>query len=67
MSLFPFGNGSRRCVGAALAQYELKLAVATMLRHYQFRLASDRPEMAKRRGVTLAPAQGVPMIFVGER
>lgn len=63
----PFGNGARRCVGAALALYELKLAVATLLTHYKFRLASDRPELAKRRGVTLAPAHGVPMIFEGSR
>jgi cytochrome P450 family 110 len=61
----PFGNGARRCVGAALAQYELKLAIATLLYHYRFRLADARPEKARRRGVTLAPARGVPMIFEG--
>ncbi len=63
----PFGNGARRCVGAALAQYELKLVVATLLSHYRFCLATDQPEVAKRRGVTLAPAKGVPMIFEGPR
>ena len=63
----PFGNGSRRCVGEALAQYEMKLVVATMLSHYQFRLANNQPEIAKRRGVTLAPARGVPMVFEGEK
>lgn len=63
----PFGNGARRCVGEALAQYEMKLVVATMLSHYRFRLADDRPEIAKRRGVTLAPARGVPMVFEGKR
>lgn len=63
----PFGNGARRCVGAALAQYELKLAVATLLSGYRFRLADNKEEAAKRRGVTLAPARGVPMIFEGKR
>jgi cytochrome P450 family 110 len=63
----PFGNGARRCVGAALAQYELKLAISTLLSHYQFRLADSRPELAKRRGVTLAPGRGVPMVFEGKR
>lgn len=63
----PFGNGARRCVGAALAQYELKLAVATLLSGYRFRLADNKEELAKRRGVTLAPARGVPMIFEGKR
>ena len=63
----PFGNGSRRCVGEALAQYEMKLAVATLVSRYRFRLADSRPELAKRRGVTLAPARGVPMVFEGKR
>lgn len=62
-----FGNGSRRCVGEALAQYEMKLVVATMVSRYRFRLADDRPEVAKRRGVTLAPSRGVPMVFEGKR
>ena len=62
-----FGNGARRCVGAALAQYELKLAVATLIGSYRFSLATDQPEISKRRGVTLAPAKGVPMIFEGKR
>jgi cytochrome P450 family 110 len=63
----PFGNGARRCVGAALAQYELKLAIVTLLSHYQFHLADSRPERPRRRGVTLAPGRGVPMVFEGPR
>ncbi|MEM9090404.1 MAG: cytochrome P450 [Cyanobacteria bacterium P01_F01_bin.53] len=63
----PFGNGARRCIGAALAQYEMKLAVATLMAHYRFELADDQPEQAKRRGVTLAPGRGVPMTFLGKR
>ena len=63
----PFGAGSRRCVGEALAQYELKLAVATMVANYRFELADTRPEKAVRRGVTLAPERGVPMILSGAR
>ncbi|MGB3293641.1 MAG: cytochrome P450 [Phormidesmis sp.] len=63
----PFGNGARRCVGAALAQYELKLALATLLSGYRFRLADNKEEVPKRRGVTLAPARGVPMVFEGKR
>ncbi|MEL6603863.1 MAG: cytochrome P450 [Cyanobacteria bacterium J06614_10] len=63
----PFGNGARRCVGEALAQYELKLAVATMVANYEFELASDKPEKPSRRGVTLAPANGVPILLKGKR
>ncbi|EDX86892.1 Cytochrome P450 superfamily [Synechococcus sp. PCC 7335] len=63
----PFGAGSRRCVGEALAQYEMKLAVATMVANYQFELADERPEKPVRRGVTLAPERGVRMVVTGTR
>jgi len=63
----PFGNGARRCVGEALALYEMKLAIATILTRYRLDLADSRPEVAQRRGVTLAPARGVQMRMLGLR
>lgn len=63
----PFGGGVRRCIGEALAQFELKLVLATIMSQYQFTLASDQPEQAQRRGVTLAPADKVKMIITGKR
>ncbi|HHP7230487.1 MAG TPA: cytochrome P450, partial [Xenococcaceae cyanobacterium] len=60
-----FGGGSRRCIGEALAQFELKLAIATILSNYDLALADHRPEFPQRRGVTLAPARGVKMVFKG--
>ena len=64
---FPFGGGKRRCIGEALAKLELKLALATIISHYELELKSDRPEVPARRGVTLAPKTGVQMIFKGKR
>jgi unspecific monooxygenase len=61
----PFGGGVRRCVGEALAQFELKLVLATILRRYQLVPIDDRPETPQRRGVTLAPARGVRMKMQG--
>ncbi|HEY9638357.1 MAG TPA: cytochrome P450 [Coleofasciculaceae cyanobacterium] len=58
----PFGGGSRRCIGMALAQFEMKLVLATILSSYQLALAEQRPVRAKRRGVTLAPVGGVKMV-----
>ena len=55
----PFGGGARRCIGEALAQFEMKIIIATVLRHYQFSLADPKPVKPQRRGVTLAPAGGV--------
>ena len=61
----PFGGGARRCIGEALANFELKLVLATVVSRYQLTLASDRPEKPQRRGVTLSPAGGVKMQFQG--
>lgn len=56
-----FGGGVRRCIGEALAQFEMKLVIAKILSRYQLELADQRPEKPRRRGVTLAPAGGVQM------
>ncbi|MGL5836758.1 MAG: cytochrome P450 [Waterburya sp.] len=63
---FPFGGGKRRCIGEALAMMELKLVLATIVAEYDLELNSKRPEIPARRGVTLAPRQGVQMIFKGK-
>ncbi|NEQ52936.1 MAG: cytochrome P450, partial [Leptolyngbya sp. SIO3F4] len=49
----PFGNGVRRCVGAALAQMELKLVLGTLLLTTSLELADKKPVKPQRRGVTL--------------
>ena len=63
---FPFGGGKRRCIGEALAMLELKLALATIVSEYDLELASNKPEVPARRGVTLAPKKGVKMIYRGK-
>ncbi|OCR01157.1 cytochrome P450 [Oscillatoriales cyanobacterium USR001] len=63
----PFGGGSRRCIGLALAQLEMKLVLAVILRDYNLALAEKKPVLAKRRGVTLGPAGGVKMVITGRR
>jgi len=63
----PFGGGSRRCIGLALAQLEMKLVLATILRDFDLVLTEKKPVQAKRRGVTLGPAGGVRMALRGRR
>lgn len=63
----PFGGGSRRCIGMALAQYEMKLVLATLLSETQLTLAETEPVQPKRRGALLAPAGGVQMVMTGKR
>ncbi|MEM7553245.1 MAG: cytochrome P450, partial [Cyanobacteria bacterium P01_A01_bin.84] len=63
----PFGGGARRCIGYALAQFEMKLVLAIVISHYNLAFADNQPEKPQRRGVTLAPAQGVKMKMEGIR
>ena len=63
----PFGGGTRRCIGEALAQFEMKVALATLISHYEFALTDNKKEVPQRRGVTLAPHRGVPITVTGYR
>jgi cytochrome P450 family 135 len=57
-SWIPFGGGTRRCLGAAFALFEMKVALRAILRRADLRPADPAPERMVRRNVTLAPARG---------
>jgi len=57
-SWVPFGGGTRRCIGAAFAQLEMRVAIETILRSTRLRAASSELERPVRRNVTLSPAKG---------
>ncbi len=63
----PFGAGVRRCVGAALAQYEMKVVLGTLLRQFEFQLMNQEPVRPARRGVTLGPHTPIRFKLVGVR
>ncbi|MGK7907486.1 MAG: cytochrome P450 [Synechococcus sp.] len=63
----PFGGGIRRCVGAALAQYEMKIVLGIILTQVELRLANRNPVQPGRRGVTLGPTTPVRVEKVGLR
>ncbi len=63
----PFGGGVRRCIGEALAIFQMKLVLATVLSRYHLALVDRRPEQPQRRGFTLAPASGVKMVITRRR
>ena len=54
----PFGGGNRRCIGAAFSLYESRIAVATLLREFEFELL-DGELPAVRKNIVLAPKGGV--------
>ncbi|MFQ4136850.1 cytochrome P450 [Nodosilinea sp. PGN35] len=61
---FPFGGGHRSCIGSAFALMEMKLVLATILRHWQLALPEGdrRPLKPVRRGLTLAPPGGLRLV-----
>jgi cytochrome P450 len=63
-SWIPFGGGTRRCIGAAFAQLEMRVVLRTVLGQADLRPATDRPEPIVRRNVTLSPRNGTPAILV---
>lgn len=64
---FPFGGGSRACIGGTFALFEMKLILATILSHYQLELVSKRPERPKFEGLISYPDSGVKMLLRGLR
>jgi cytochrome P450 family 135 len=59
----PFGGGTRRCLGAAFASFEMKVVLRTILRRAKLRPATDRAEPYGHRNVTLSPRNGTPAIL----
>jgi cytochrome P450 len=52
----PFGGGARRCIGAGLAQLELRLVLGVLLRRFVLMPTADEVARPVRRGITLVPA-----------
>ncbi len=62
----PFGGGSRRCIGMAFAQFEMKVVLATIFSRLELTLADNRPVRPVRRGLTSASTP-VRIIVTGKR
>lgn len=58
---FPFGGGSRACIGAAFSMYEMKLIFGTIFHHLKLQLVSPKNIKPVRRGITITPSAGVKM------
>ncbi|MBZ4415050.1 cytochrome P450 [Myxococcus sp. RHSTA-1-4] len=56
----PFGGGVRRCIGMALALYEMKVVLGLVLSRFELK-PMDAQVRPQRRAVTLAPSGGLRM------
>ncbi len=57
-SWIPFGGGTRRCIGAAFAQMEMRVAIETILGSVALAPATPELERPVRRNVTTSPRHG---------
>lgn len=64
---FPFGGGTRRCLGAAFALYEMKIALAAILRGYRLTLLDTGPVRHVLRATSLGTSTGIHMRLDGRR
>ena len=58
-SYFPFGGGSRGCMGEAFAWMEGVLLLAVIAERWRFRLLDESSRPAMRPGLTLTPQSGI--------
>ena len=61
-SWIPFGGGVRRCLGAAFAEMEMRVALQEIVRRRTLEPASARAERVGRRNVTFSPREGTRVI-----
>ena len=54
----PFGGGVRRCIGAAFAEYEMRIVLRAILERAELSAPHPKPEKVKVRNITLAPGKG---------
>ncbi|MBS2016250.1 MAG: cytochrome P450 [Deltaproteobacteria bacterium] len=57
--LFPFGGGTRRCIGMAFALYEMRVVLARIFERTSLTLAPTKPIRVQRRSITLMPSDGL--------
>jgi cytochrome P450 len=58
----PFGGGVRRCLGAAFAEFEMRIVLREVLTRCELHKASPAPERVGRRNITFSPRAGTPVV-----
>jgi cytochrome P450 len=61
-SWVPFGGGVRRCIGAAFAEMEMRVALTEIVKRRSLEAATTDAERVARRNVTFSPAGGTKVI-----
>jgi cytochrome P450 len=59
----PFGGGTRRCLGAAFAEYEMHIVLRTLFESCTLTPTDERPEPVRWRGATHVPGRGAAVVL----
>jgi cytochrome P450 len=62
-SFIPFGGGTRRCLGAAFATYQMKIVLSEVLRRFEIAPASGYEPRPRRVSVAIGPSEGTPVVL----
>lgn len=62
-SWIPFGGGVRRCLGAAFAEFEMRVVLTEVLTRCDLKPADPRPQRIGRRNITFSPKDGTPVVL----
>lgn len=60
----PFGGGVRRCLGAAFAEFEMRIVLTEVLSRCTLESVVTGPQHVARRNITLSPKEGTPVRLV---
>jgi cytochrome P450 len=58
----PFGGGTRRCLGASFATFEIAVVIRQVLARARLEPHGRRPEKGVRRGITFVPERGARVV-----
>ena len=62
-SWIPYGGGVRRCLGAAFAEFEMRVVLTEVLTRCDLRTADHDAQRIGRRNITLSPKAGTPVVL----
>jgi cytochrome P450 len=62
-AFFPFGGGTRRCIGAAFATYQMKIVLAEILSRTELAPVPGYVAKLERRSIAFAPSEGLPVVL----